>query len=91
MQNLSDIIDQVATRTAQDRDIADQCVRAALDSIKDAVAEGQKVGLRNFGVFESVAHAAKQGRNPKTGEALTIPARRVPKFRAAAAWKNALS
>lgn len=58
------------------RDVVDQF----LDRVIDALAEGRRIELRNFGVFEVVQRKAKKGRNPKTGEVVPIPARKAVKF-----------
>ncbi len=58
------------------RDVVDQF----LDRVVDALAEGRRIELRNFGVFEVVQRKAKKGRNPKTGEVVPIPARKAVKF-----------
>lgn len=58
------------------RDVVDQF----LDRVIEALAEGRRIELRNFGVFEVVQRKAKKGRNPKTGEVVPIPARKAVKF-----------
>lgn len=58
------------------RDALDQF----LDRVVDTLAEGKRIELRNFGVFEVVQRKAKKGRNPKTGEVVPIPARKAVKF-----------
>ena len=54
--------------------IAKEVVDAALEAIVEAVRRGQTVNLRNFGTFKTVDCAERQGRNPQTGEPITIPA-----------------
>ena len=58
------------------RDVIDQF----LDRVIDSLAEGRRIELRNFGVYEVVQRKAKKGRNPKTGEVVPIPARKAVKF-----------
>ena len=58
--------------------------------VDELLAKGEKVQLIGFGTFEVRARAAKQGRNPKTGEAMTIAASKVPAFKAGQALKNAV-
>lgn len=66
------------------RDVVDQF----LDRVIDALAEGRRIELRNFGVFEVVQRKAKKGRNPKTGEVVPIPARKAVKFSAGRIMKQ---
>ena len=57
-------------------------------SIVDAVAAGEKVNIAGFGIFESKTRAARTGRNPRTKEAVEIPAMTVPGFKAAKVFKE---
>lgn len=66
------------------RDVVDQF----LDRVIDALAEGRRIELRNFGVYEIVQRKAKKGRNPKTGEVVPIPARKAVKFTAGRIMKQ---
>lgn len=69
---------------------AERSVKAVFDEIQRAVANGESVTLPGFGSFKAVARAARVARNPKTGEELTVPARRVPVFKAGKAFKDAV-
>lgn len=64
---------------------------AFLESIKEELGKGGKVTLVGFGNFEVVERAERQGRNPKTGETMTIAASIVPKFKAGKALKDAIN
>lgn len=66
-------------------------VEATIKAIQDAVIAGDKVQLIGFGTFETVERAERQGRNPKTGEAMTIAASKAPKFKAGKAFKDAVN
>ena len=66
-------------------------VEATIKAIQDAVIAGEKVQLIGFGTFETVERAERQGRNPKTGEAMTISASKAPKFKAGKAFKDAVN
>ena len=66
------------------RDVVDQF----LDRAIEALSEGRRIELRNFGVFEIVHRKAKKGRNPKTGEVVPIPARKAVKFSAGRIMKQ---
>lgn len=57
-------------------------VNTIFDSIKDALARGDKVELRGFGSFKIRQRRSREGRNPKTGEMVQVPAKRVPFFKA---------
>lgn len=65
-------------------------IDAITDAITQALAAGDDVKLTGFGTFEVKSRAERPGRNPKTGEAMTIPAARVPAFRAGKALKEAV-
>ena len=66
-------------------------VEATIKAIQDAVIAGEKVQLIGFGTFEVAERAERQGRNPKTGEAMTIAASKAPKFKAGKAFKDAVN
>lgn len=70
---------------------ASAAVGAVLSAITDALAKGDSVTLPGFGTFEARARAAREGRNPRTGESLTIAATVVPAFKPAAGLKRAVS
>ena len=76
--NLIDDISQTSERTKKE---AEQIVDAVLGAIADALTKGDKVDLRGFGSFQVSANKERQGRNPQTGEALTIAARKVAVFK----------
>ena len=76
--NLIDDISQSSERTKKE---AEQIIDAVLGAIADTLTKGDKVDLRGFGTFNVSAKKERQGRNPKTGEALTIAARKVAVFK----------
>ncbi|MCS6987248.1 MAG: integration host factor subunit beta [Sphingomonadaceae bacterium] len=61
---------------------AERVVSVILEAITQTLAEGGRVELRGFGAFTTRARAARTGRNPKTGEAVAVAAKRVPHFKA---------
>lgn len=65
-------------------------VDAVIKSIQNAVVAGEKVQLVGFGTFETVERAAREGRNPSTGDVLHIEASKSPKFKAGKAFKDAV-
>ena len=73
------LADKVAAITKKEAEII---VNAFFDSIKDALASGNKVEVRGFGIFHLHSRKERAGRNPKTGLPVNVPAKRVPFFRA---------
>jgi DNA-binding protein HU-beta len=69
---------------------ASEAVNCVLDSIKDALSRGDKIQLIGFGSFEVKQRSSRRGRNPQTGEAIDIPAKKVPVFRAGEALRQAV-
>ena len=66
----------------------DAVISAAIDCIMESVSEGEKVTLVGFGSFEARARKEREGRNPKTGEKMVIPATKVPAFSAGKMFKD---
>ncbi|PSO54955.1 MAG: DNA-binding protein [Cyanobacteria bacterium QH_8_48_120] len=86
--NKGELVDQVADKATVTKKQADAVVTAALDTIMESVAEGDKVTLVGFGSFESRERKAREGRNPKTGDKMEIPATKVPAFSAGKLFKD---
>jgi DNA-binding protein HU-beta len=84
--NKRDLIDAISERMG-DKKSATEAVNAVLDTIQSAVAEGDKVSITGFGVFEKSDRPARTARNPATGATIDVPATSVPKFRAGADFK----
>ena len=78
--NRSDVIRTVATNCDLSQGEATRAVSGTLDAIATLVANGHKVQLMGFGSFTSRQRKARQGTNPRTGEAIDIPAKKVPRF-----------
>jgi len=89
--NKSELIEALATRTKLSKVATGDALDALIDIITSAVAKGGDVALIGFGTFSSSKRAARTGRNPQTGAALKIAASTVPKFKAGAAFKAAVS
>ncbi len=81
-------------RIAKDAKITKKAAEAALNSfvggVRDALRKGKRVSLVGFGTFSVGRRAARNGRNPQTGEAIKIKAAKLPKFRAGKALKDAV-
>lgn len=88
--NKSQLVDALADRLG-DRRTAATAVDAVLQIVVDTVRAGDSVSLAGFGVFESRARAARTGRNPRTGEAVDVPATTVPAFRPGTGFKTAVA
>ncbi|HDR5272628.1 HU family DNA-binding protein [Bacillus thuringiensis] len=88
--NKTELIKQVAIQGELTKPQASLAVDAVLESIQHALQNGDNVQLIGFGTFEVRNRAAREGRNPHTGEALTIPASKVPAFKAGKALKEAI-
>ncbi|MES2770925.1 MAG: HU family DNA-binding protein [Pseudomonadota bacterium] len=89
--NKSEMIDAIAARTELSKAASGKVLDAFVDIIVDAVANGDGVSLVGFGAFKAAARAAREGKNPKTGEKIKIAATTVPKFSAGATFKTAVS
>jgi DNA-binding protein HU-beta len=89
--NKAELIDKVAAAAELNKASATRAVDAVLDEIASALKVGEQVTLSGFGTFSVTTRAARTGRNPRTGEAISIPASRVPTFKAGKALKDALS
>ena len=89
--NKSELINAVAAAADVSKKDAEAVITAAVDTITAALKEGEKVQLVGFGSFEVKKRAARTGRNPKTKEAIEIPASAVPVFKAGKALKDAVA
>ena len=69
---------------------AEEIVNGIFDTIVNSLKAGEEVSVAGFGVFLVKDRAARMARNPKTGEAVSVPATKVPKFRAAKALKDSV-
>ena len=88
--NKTELVAAVATKADLSKKDAEAAVKAVLDAVTEALADGDKVALVGFGTFEVKERAARTGKNPRTGEAIEIPASKFPSFKAGAALKNAV-
>ncbi len=88
--NKTELVAAVAAKAEISKKDADKAVAAVIDSVTDALKAGDKVQLIGFGTFEVRERAAKEARNPKTGETIKVPATKVPAFKAGAALKAAV-
>jgi integration host factor beta subunit len=77
----ANLIDHIAETTQSTKHDAERVVDAVLGHITEALAKGEKVDLRGFGSFQANAKKQRQGRNPQTGDAITIAAKTVAVFK----------
>lgn len=85
-----ELITKVCRKTTYSRSTVENIVNATLDTVTEVLASGDKVQFAGFGTFELKQRKAKVGRNPHTNEAVPIPARVVPYFRAGKFLKDAV-
>jgi DNA-binding protein HU-alpha len=80
----------IAEKTDLSKEKAAEIITIITDRIAQALSEGDSVSLIGFGTFEVRARAERQGKNPQTGEAITIAAAKVPAFKAGKGLKDAV-
>jgi len=86
--NKASIVDKVHEVLGGTKAQAERAVDTVIDSIAGGLKGGQEVSIAGLGIFSTKMRPARQGRNPRTGESISIPAMRVPKFRPAKALKD---
>ena len=86
----AELIDKIASDTGLSKADASRALDSTLNSVRSALKKGQKVTLVGFGTFAVVKRKSRKGRNPRTGQAITIPAAKIPKFTAGKALKDAV-
>ncbi len=89
--NKNEFIDRVADAADMSKSEATRAVDAVFDSITEALKKGDDVRLVGFGTFSVTERKARDGRNPRTGETIKIPASNQPKFSAGKGLKDALN
>jgi DNA-binding protein HU-beta len=85
-----DLVDKIAEGAGIRKNQAEKALDAFVNAVKDAMKGGEKVTMAGFGTFGVVARKARTGRNPRTGKEIKIKERKVPKFSAAAGFKDFL-
>ena len=91
IMNKTELIAAVAAKTGLKKKDAEAAVAAVFATVADELAAGNKVQVIGFGTFEVKARAARNGKNPRTGEAITIPASKYPAFSAGGAMKASVN
>ena len=88
--NKADIISKVNEILGGTKADAERAVECMIESIVSSLKKGDEVSIAGLGIFSAKMRSARQGRNPRTGESIEVPAMRVPKFRASKALKDAV-
>lgn len=86
----SDLINKVAETTNTNKNVAKTVVNEVIETIVNTLTEGDNVQLAGLGTFEVITRAARKGHNLQTGEIIDVPEKKVPKFKAAKAFKDAV-
>jgi DNA-binding protein HU-beta len=86
----SDFVDQVAQQSGLSKKDAGSAVDAVLSTIENTLKGGDEVSFTGFGKFHVAQRGAREGRNPRTGESMTIAASKVPRFTAGSGLKKAV-
>ena len=86
--NKTELIAAVAEKAELSKKDAEKAVKAFTDVVSEELVNGGKIQLVGFGTFEVSERAAREGRNPKSGEVTNIPASKTPKFKAGKALKD---
>lgn len=87
----ADLIDEVAKAVDIPKKDAEVIVKTVFESVIDALHRGEKIELRGFGSFRLRERKARLGRNPKTGEAVEVPSKKVPYFKAGKELKELIN
>ena len=82
--------DRLANRLGLNKAVARDAVDGVFEAISEALANGEEVRLAGFGTFAAGRRAARSGRNPQTGEVLSMPASKTPSFKAGKALRDAV-
>ena len=91
MINTTELIAAVAEKAEISKKDAEKAVKAFTDAVAEELAKGGKVQLVGFGNFEVSERPAREGRNPRTGETMTIAASKTPKFKPGKALKDEIN
>ena len=86
--NKTEFISAIAEKAELSKKDAEKALKAFTDVVEEELKKGEKIQLVGFGTFEVSERAAREGRNPQTGETMTIAASKNPKFKAGKALKD---
>ena len=89
--NKTELVAAIAEKTELSRKDAEKALKAFTEVVEEELKKGEKIQLVGFGTFEVSERAAREGRNPQTGETMQIAASKSPKFKAGKALKDAIN
>lgn len=89
--NKTELVAAMAEKTELSKKDAEKALKTFTDVVAEELKKGEKVQLVGFGTFEVAEREAREGRNPRTGETMTIAASKSPKFKAGKALKDSLN
>ena len=89
--NKAEFVTALAEKTGMKKTEAEKAMKGFMDVVAETLKNGEKISLVGFGTFEVAEREAREGRNPKTGKTMTIPASKAPKFKAGRALKEAVN
>lgn len=89
--NKSELITAMSERGGVTKKDAERSLNGLIEAVTEELKSGGKVQLVGFGTFEVAERPEREGRNPSTGETITIKAAKVPKFKAGKAFKDAMN
>ncbi|MCQ2499873.1 MAG: HU family DNA-binding protein [Lachnospiraceae bacterium] len=89
--NKTELVAAIAQKTGLKKSDSEAALKAFIDTVTEELKKGEKVQLVGFGTFEISERAAREGRNPQTGESMQISASKNPKFKAGKALKDQLN
>lgn len=88
--NKVELIAEISEKSGLTKKDTEKALKCFVETIKEELQAGGRVQMVGFGTFEVAERSAREGRNPRTGETMQIPASRSPKFKAGKALKDAL-
>ena len=89
--NKTELVAAISEKTELTKKDSEKALKALIDVVAEELKKGEKVQLVGFGTFEVSERAAREGRNPQTGETMKIEASKAPKFKAGKALKDMVS
>ena len=89
--NRKELVTALAEKTGFTKKDVDKFLTAFVEVVTDSLKKGESVNMVGFGVFKVVSRAARQARNPRTGERISVPAKKIPQFKAGKALKESIA
>lgn len=87
----TELVNSIVEKSELSKSDAEKAIKAFVDTVTEVLQQGDKIAMVGFGTFSVGDRAARVGKNPQTGEAINIPAAKVPKFKAGKALKEAIN